>query len=152
MLSLTEEQKLMLEGKICPYCKQPSKLVDTQSIYGKSYGLAYCCKPCDAWVGVHSGTTVAKGRLANAKLRLVKIETHKYFDIIWQKNVMTRKECYEWLSDNLNIPKEYTHIGMFNLESCKKTIEVCKQLLNDNRRIDLDFGAIPITPYFDLMD
>lgn len=147
---LTDLQKQMIEGKVCPYCKQPSNLVDSSVVYGISYGLVYLCQPCNAWVGVHKGTENAKGRLASKELRLVKIEAHMFFDIIWRNKLLTREECYQWLSGELNLPAEYTHIAMFNLETCKKTVQLCKKRLNDNRRCDLDFGVEPITPYYDL--
>ena len=129
---LTDLQKLMLDVKVCPYCSHPSKLVDSQVVYGRSYGLIYLCKPCDALVGVHTGTTVAKGRLANSCLRISKIEAHKYFDQIWKLKIMSRSNTYSWLSNQLNIPPQYTHIGMFNTTTCKRVVDVCKKLLKNH--------------------
>ncbi len=149
-MNLTEQQKLMLKGLVCPYCNQPSKLIDSEVIYGKSFGLIYLCEKCRAYVGVHKNTTEAKGRLANATLRALKKETHFYFDKIWDGNKRERRKAYAWLSRMLEIPAEYTHIGMFGEKTCKKAILYCKQFLNDMRRLDLDYGAEPQTEYFEI--
>ena len=50
----------------------------------------------------------------------------------------------------LEIPIEYTHIGMFSIETCRKVVEYSKQFLNDQRRLDLDFGVEPKTPYYNI--
>jgi hypothetical protein len=157
-MELTDIQLQILEGKICPYCKQPSKLVDSKVVYGKSYGMIYLCQPCQAWVGVHKIERRRKfdegpkalGRLANAELREAKKEAHKYFDMIWKLKIMTRKEAYDWLSNILSVPRQFTHIGMFSIKTCKDVVYFSKQLMNDNRRLDLDFGAEPVTQYFEL--
>ena len=61
---------LIMAGKICPYCGQPTEYVDSAAVYhGISYGMIYLCRKCDAYVGVHRGTDKALGRLANRSLR-----------------------------------------------------------------------------------
>jgi hypothetical protein len=62
---------------------------------------------------------------------------------------MTRHEAYTWLSGWLEIPREETHIGMFDEKLCADTVIAAKSFLNDMRRLDLDFGATPKTPWFD---
>lgn len=59
----------IFKGKVCPYCKEQTEYVDSACIYGKSYGMIYLCRKCDAYVGVHKGTNKALGRLANKELR-----------------------------------------------------------------------------------
>lgn len=142
--------KKVIEGKICPYCSCETEFVDSIVIFRKSYGMVYYCAPCQAWVGVHNGTKTAKGRLANANLRQLKKDAHLYFDKIWQLKIMSRSEAYAWLSRILELPGEYTHIGMFSEKTCADVVYFSKQLLNDNRRLDLDFGATPETEYFEL--
>ena len=117
---------------ICPYCEQQAKLVDSQIIYGRSYGMAWLCKPCDAWVGCHknSKTHAPLGRIANAELRDWKKKAHAVFDPLWQRK-MRRGKCtkgaaYGWLAKQLEIAVKDCHIGMFNIEKCKKTVEACK--------------------------
>ncbi len=120
----------------CPYCEQPAKLVDSQIIYGRSYGMAWFCKPCDAWVGCHknSKTHAPLGRLANAELRDWKKKAHAVFDLLWQRKMRrdkctkgkARKAAYGWLAKQLEITVKDCHIGMFNIEKCKKVVEACK--------------------------
>jgi hypothetical protein len=125
---LTQQQHLILKGKVCPYCKAKTEYLDSSCIYGKSYGMAYVCIKCDAYVGVHAGTNKALGRLANKELRYWKKEAHKYFDQLgrYKNSPMSRTQSYQWLSGQLNLPKKYTHIGMFGVETCKKVVEVSK--------------------------
>jgi hypothetical protein len=141
-MELTQDQKDIYKGKICPYCFKKSHFINSKEIYGVSHGMVYACKPCKAHVGVHQGTKKAKGRLANKELRKAKIEAHKYFDSIWKEGEMKRKEAYLWLSQMLNIPEEYTHIGMFNLKTCKEVIFYSLQLIQDMKQIDKDFDAL----------
>lgn len=130
---LTEEQKDILKGKICPYCHIPTQYKNSVEIYGVDYGMIYYCPKCKSYVGVHKGTKQAKGRLANAYLRKCKIEAHKYFDEIFKRGIMKRTEAYKWLSEQLGLPPEYTHIGMFNPKTCKKVVELSKKYLNTMR-------------------
>ena len=139
---MTKEQENIYSGKLCPYCKKETEYKDSSIIYGKSYGMVYICSTCDAYVGVHKGTDKALGRLADKKLRELKKETHKYFDLIWKdkSNSTSRKEAYEHLSKYLKIPLAYTHIGMFKPETCVDVIDWSKMILNDLRRLNLDCG------------
>lgn len=149
-LVLTDRQKLIVSGKICPYCGRRTEYTDSEEVYGKSYGMIYICRPCNAFVGVHKGTNMALGRLANKDLREAKKNAHLYFDKIWKLSILGRSESYKWLSSMLEIPIEYTHIGMFSIETCRKVVEYSKQFLNDQRRLDLDFGVEPKTPYYNI--
>lgn len=75
-IRLTEEQREILSGRICPYCHVPTEYKNSIEVYGVDYGMIYYCPQCGAYVGVHKGTDRAKGRLANAELRRCKIEAH----------------------------------------------------------------------------
>lgn len=131
----------ILTGKICPYCGNPTEYVDSSVIYGRSYGMIYLCRDCKAYVGVHKGTDQALGRLANAELREAKKEAHFYFDQIaktnlinkiWKKHIpdtSNRNKAYLWLSNQLDIPRELCHIGMFDAEDCKRVVELCKPII-----------------------
>lgn len=56
---------------ICPYCDNESELVDSEVVYGKSYGMMFLCSPCDAYVGCHKDSPNNRplGTLANRSLR-----------------------------------------------------------------------------------
>ncbi len=148
MIDLTDEQIEIYCGVICPYCKGKSQLIESKEIYGKDYGLLHICKPCGAYVGCHKGSKQPLGRLANKKLRELKQEAHLYFDKIWKLKILKRGEAYNWLSEQIGTPLDYTHIGMFSEKTCTLVIELSKRCLNDNRRLDLDFDVEPKTEYF----
>jgi hypothetical protein len=91
------------------------------------------CAPCDAYVGCHSGTTNPLGRLANAELRQAKIAAHAAFDPLWKFHTfkdghqsMTRNAAYQWLADQLGIPRADCHIGMFDVDRCRLVIALCR--------------------------
>jgi hypothetical protein len=131
----------ILSGHICPYCGRRTEYVDSSVVYGRSYGMIYLCRSCDAYVGVHKGTNKALGRLANKELRKAKKEAHFYFDQIaktalinevYKKfipNTSNRNKAYIWLSEGLNIPIDICHIGMFDISQCREVVELCKPII-----------------------
>ena len=124
--------QLLLKDKICPYCGKETELIDGTVVYhGVSYGWMYICRPCDAYVGCYKGTTKALGRLANAELRKYKHEAHEVFDLIWEKHFMKRPQAYTWLSKQLGTERDYTHIGMFDVDTCKKVISISMIYLSE---------------------
>lgn len=114
---------------LCDYCGKPARLVDSAIVYeGRSYGQIWYCKGCQAWVGCHKGTSTPLGRLANAELRKLKRIAHAEFDPLWRgKTRFTRRMAYKWLAEEMGLPEDQTHIGMFDEEQCRKCIEICKQ-------------------------
>lgn len=125
-----------LDGSVCPYCNQKTELIDSAEIYnGTSYGLMYICRACNVYVGCYKNTQRSLGRLANAELRLAKHTAHEHFDRIWKSKEMVgwyQKKAYKWLSEQLDTPLEYTHIGMFELDMCEKVIELSDKFLMEN--------------------
>lgn len=130
----------ILKGKICPYCFNPSEKIDSSYVYGRSYGDMFICKPCDAYVGTHKRDGKPLGRLANKELREAKKEAHHHFDQLWKRKIINniwkdnpdfseRKKAYAWLSKKMNIEKKYCHIGMFDVEQCKKVVKISKKAL-----------------------
>lgn len=124
----------MKQGRFvsCPYCGQQAEYVDSAVIYGRSYGMVYLCRQCDAYVGVHKGTDQPLGRLANRELRRWRNRAHAMFDPLWQKGRFRRRrnDAYAWLAEKMGLPKEETHIAMFDIPQCKQVI----QIMDDERR------------------
>lgn len=131
-------------NKGCPYCCSEVDLVDSSIVYnGVSYGLIYKCSNCISYVGCHPNTTIPLGKLANNELRFWKKEAHKYFDQLWIRkkinkiyrvflpDTSNRKKAYIWLSQKLGISIDDTHIGMFDVDTCKKVVEICKPYCNE---------------------
>lgn len=123
----------IISGKICPYCNQKTVYVDSSEVYSKSYGMIYLCRPCGAWVGVHKGTNKALGRLANKELREAKKFAHAFFDPLWKRKMKqglskskARSRAYIWLADEMGLDVNKTHIGMFDVDQCKKVVDICR--------------------------
>ena len=52
---------------VCDYCGSPVIFTSNADIYGKEFGSGKCykCTKCDCFVGVHNGTEIPLGRLAD---------------------------------------------------------------------------------------
>lgn len=116
----------------CPYCGQSPKKVFGLTLYPHRPDLAekkfWQCAPCDAYVGCHPNQDwVPLGRLANAELRAAKVRAHAALDPLWKSGRMTRGMAYQWLAQKLKIEKSQCHIGMFDVETCNRVVEVCDE-------------------------
>lgn len=135
-----QRHRLYGEGKnktippvICPYCDNGAKLIDSKDYYsnGKSYGMMYLCKPCDATCGVHKTSNKPLGNLANKELRKLRREAHSLFDPLWQAKIRkdgcsktkARRAGYKWLAGLLQLRPEHCHISWFSNEICKLAIK-----------------------------
>lgn len=131
----------------CPYCRCSVKLVDSAEIYnGRSYGMAYVCSQfpiCDSYVGCHPNTKIPLGRLADKELRLAKTAAHKAFDAVWKENAIQRKlspkeariRGYAWLADSLKMLRKDCHIGMMDVKTCKRVVEVCSRIVTPEKAL-----------------
>ena len=112
----------------CEYCGNPAEFVTGAIMYPHRFDLKHTrfwrCKPCQAWVGCYpSGRPL--GRLANLQLRIAKQKAHEAFDTFWKYGPMTRSQAYTWLSQEMGIPLDLCHIGMFNESQCERVVEIC---------------------------
>lgn len=126
----------MKKPTICRYCGSPVVYTSNAEIYGREYGEGRCylCRNCRAFVGVHPGTDTPLGTLANEELRRYRKAAHFWFDKIWKSptRITTRDKAYKWLSKELGLPKEETHIGMFEKEQCEKVMEISQKKLQES--------------------
>lgn len=128
----------MSENVICTYCGRDAALVTGWAIYPHrrdlEHKIFYLCKPCEAWVGVHDGTEKPLGRLANKELRFWKQRAHSVFDPMWKlKNRRSnrkdaRGKAYKWLAERLGVDPDGCHIGQFDIEQCKRVVEICEPI------------------------
>lgn len=132
---------------ICPYCGGEAPLDHSTKVYqGRDYGLMYICEnypQCDAYVGVHQESGKPLGRLANKELRLWRGKAHSAFDELWKRKLAKRRKergnsypkyrargsGYKWLREQLGIEAQDCHIGMFDVDMCKRVIQVCEPYL-----------------------
>lgn len=113
---------------LCDYCGHPAELVDSGVIYGRSYGLIWLCRGCNAWVGTHANSPdhAPLGRLANAELREWRKLAHAAFDALWRgRGSGARAAAYRWLARELEMDLDDCHIAMFDVEMCRRVVEVC---------------------------
>lgn len=122
----------------CDYCGSRSERVTGATIYPHRADLAakiiYRCQPCGAWVGCHPGTDTPLGRLANAELRRAKSAAHAAFDPLWKAKIKREKVRkgkarglgYQWLAEQLGIEAADCHIGMFDVATCQRVVEICR--------------------------
>lgn len=109
----------------CPYCGGHAILSDSSVIYGKSYGMVYICQhypKCDSYVGVHKGTTIPLGRMANKELREWKKKAHACFDPMWKMHGLQRKRAYAIMRDLMEMTADQAHIAKFDVAECKRLI------------------------------
>lgn len=137
-MQLTSKQKLIYSGQLCPYCGRPTVLDKND------FGRIYICRPCDAYVGCHHSRKngdrpLALGRVAKLDLRQKRMEAHKWFDTIWQMNYMDRKSAYWYLSTNLGLPKDYTHISWLDHLGLDWVIYLSKKYLAESQGVLVKF-------------
>lgn len=129
----------------CPYCGRTAVLQKGSYVYGdkaKEEYLYVCSNypACNSYVGVHAGTKIPKGTLANPELRNKRIRTHKVFDLLWKKNVMSKKEAYRWMEYKMGLPKNTGHIANFSDYRCEELMRICKNVQKNNH-IEMPIGA-----------
>lgn len=126
---------------LCPYCGAAAQhILSSAEIYrGRDYGPMWVCWRCEAWVGCHKGTDRPLGRLANKDLRDWKVKAHAAFDPLWKRNLEKRRQergpdypqgaargsGYKWLAEQLGIPQKDCHVGLFDVEMCKRVVDIC---------------------------
>ena len=98
-------------------------------------GKLYVCShfpQCNSYVGVHPGTTNAKGKLANKELRQKRIQAHRVFDQIWLNHIFTKSEAYRWIADKFCLTAKEAHIGEFSTYMCDQLILESMKILENN--------------------
>jgi len=135
--TLFERQSMFYNGTRCVYCLGYCDFVDSIEIYRHtSYGMAYWCRKCNAWVGTHRGNDQSLGTVAKKELREFRHLCHQKFDPLCEAKMRASKlkkkaakgAAYNWLAEILGIEPVTSHIGFFNMEQCKKVIEACEKV------------------------
>jgi hypothetical protein len=109
---------------ICDYCGRHADLYGGLDVYPDRKDLAdrqfWVCWSCDAWVGCKTGSDEPFGELADEALRAARIAAHKAFDPIWEQELMTKREAYDWLAEALAMPRNDCKIGLMKLNDCAR--------------------------------
>ena len=108
------------------------ELVDNSEIYnGKSYGewsYAYLCRSCGAYVGLHPGTDIPLGTLADKPLRDDRQKGKAVFNQLW-RDYMSRNQAYAWLAEAMRVDPKDCHFGLFDSEQCLQARILCTQYI-----------------------
>jgi ssDNA-binding Zn-finger/Zn-ribbon topoisomerase 1 len=123
----------------CPHCGAIAVVRPAADIYGdpSNHGELYVCSNyprCQSYVGIHPGTMIPMGTLANGDLRNLRIKAHRTFDRIWQNKIMSRDSAYRWMADYFGLRLQDAHIGMFGEYRCSELIKECERILAQNHR------------------
>lgn len=121
----------------CNYCGSPAVIRPASQIFHNSRRSGYICvcshyPSCNAYVGVHPGTKIPLGTLADPELRRKRVLAHQIFDRIWKSGVMNRAQAYRWLADALCLNESQTHIAQFGNYLCDRVIAESKKVLQQN--------------------
>ena len=119
----------------CPYCGSTAILKDASYVYGSKSkgGKVYVCSrypECNSYVGVHPGTNIAKGTLADKQLRFKRIQAHQTFDQIWKNHILSKSDAYRWIADKFCLTAKEAHIGEFDM--CEQLICESMKILRNN--------------------
>ena len=79
--------------------------------------------------GVHPGTRIPKGTLADPALRKKRMLAHHVFDQIWQRGILSRADAYRWMADKFCLSDAQAHIGQFGSYMCDQVILESRKLL-----------------------
>lgn len=130
--ALARVQDPLPPPECCPNCESSVEIVSNAVIYGRAFGKwpwAYRCtdEDCDSYVGMHPGTNIPLGTLADRSTREARKQAKAAFNPLWQDHGLSRSEAYQMLADGMGIERERCHIGWFTVEQCEQAIEICRE-------------------------
>ncbi len=130
--SLKRVKDALPQPETCHYCGSPVFLLNNSEIYGRSYGdwpYAYKCCGCDSYVGLHPGTDLPLGTLADRETREARKQYKRAFLDVQRHHEWTRRAAYAWLSRRMGIPEEECHWGMFSVDQAQLAGAICAEYL-----------------------
>lgn len=127
---------ILPEPLACDVCLSPNIAYATYGTWrdtaaqaqGKPYehNQLYGCEDCGARVGVHRNTNHPLGYMADAPTRRARANLKPLFNsTIKEVFAGDVSAAYIWLSRRMNLPKNRTHWGMFNIEQCLQAADIC---------------------------
>ena len=98
----------------------------------------------------YKNTDVQKVRFKDG-LRNLKDQAHFFFDQLWKLKYLTREEAYAWLAKQLGVEEPQAHMSKMSEDMCRQVIENAVMILNDLRRLNLDWNDPIHHPYYELI-
>ena len=112
--------------------KRPASVVHGDKAQGEYLYICSRYPMCDSYVGTHKKSLKPLGTLAGRELRAKRVETHKYFNQLWESGIMKKWQAYKWLAGKFGLNHEQAHIAMFSEYMCNEVIAECKRALKNN--------------------
>ena len=116
----------------CDSCGGSVRIAHHREIYGgRSFGdwpWMYVCD-CGARVGMHPGTNIPLGTMADEATRHSRKVAKPIFEKVWKDGYMSRTDAYRWLAEQMGIPTSKCHFGMFSSSRCHQARKICTSYL-----------------------
>lgn len=137
---------------ICADCGGTLTLRHKPEHWHGASAFVYLCTTyqCNGLCSAHPDGT-PQGIPADAETRRARSMTHKAFDPLWRKAInlgcyssagqgrgesikrahraigrKARERAYAWLADQLGLTIDETHIGLFDIETCRRVWKLCQ--------------------------
>ena len=106
-------------------CGTPALFVLRSSVFQKGAGskMIYYCPHCKNRVGVHAGTNIPLGTMADAETAKLRKMCHDVFDEKWNTPEQ-RDIAYRKLANAMNLTYSKAHFGKFTKEQCKMALKI----------------------------
>lgn len=127
--------------RLCHNCGGLVMLVGHETVYqGRTFGewpFLYYCSDCGSYVGLHPGTDLPLGTLADEDTRQRRMHAKRLFTSCVQRffrrhRQNARNYAYDWLAARMGIPRRECHFAWFDIDRCDIAAEICGDALADN--------------------
>ncbi|CDH33258.1 zinc-finger-containing protein [Xenorhabdus bovienii] len=114
----------------CRYCCNHVKIAHHEEVFGRILNNSrwpwfYVCTSCEARVGMHPGTDIPLGQLADCRTRFARRNSKQHFEAMRNALNMERTDAYRWLAWRLGISSAKCHFGWFDADMCERAKNVC---------------------------
>ena len=128
----------------CDYCGAPATLTragDEAYPYRDDHGPLWMCADCQAWIGIFPRSTrnVPLGRLADARLRDLKVKLHAALEPLVQAKVRrdgcnvfeARSKGMKWLAQTIGVEPDKCSIHTLDADQCERAIAVVEHFAQE---------------------
>ncbi|WP_045958292.1 zinc-finger-containing protein [Xenorhabdus poinarii] len=114
----------------CRYCCNHVKIAHHKEVFGRILNNSrwpwfYLCASCEARVGMHPGTNIPLGTLADRPTRIARANSKLSFERMRMQRDWERADAYRWLARRLGISFNKCHFGWFDAEMCERAKNMC---------------------------
>lgn len=60
--------------------------------------------------------------LGSNDVKLARGAAHAKFDLLWKRQLMTRREAYLWLQKTMGLTEQQAHMEQMDIEQCKQVV------------------------------